>query len=204
MTKVNDASRKLCQSLTQVPSEFRRVAPYNRLALSSANPLDSVLVPTYLSPFSAIVPSLHQKHFLTAHIALLSILSEFLPICLANITYSAATTQPAYEACNDISLTILILMLISILVLIFRPRKGVKRLPRNPNMIASILVYIAAHGGFEEREGLLDSVKGMERMETDERNEVVADWGRTYSLGLDKRNDLRVDEDQRIGRLWQD
>jgi hypothetical protein len=157
-----------------------------------------------MSPFSAILPSLRQKHFLTAHVAFLSILSEFLPICLANITYSAATTQLAYEACNDISLTILILMLISIIVLILRPRKGVKRLPRNPNTVASVLVYIAAHGGLREREGLLDSVKGMERMETDERNDIIASWGRTYSLGLDKRAELRVDEDGRIENLWVD
>src|SRR5271168_2876143 len=98
-----------------------------------------------MSPFSAIIPSLRQKHFLIACIAFLSILSEFLPICLANITFSAATTQPAYETCNDISMVVLILMLISVLVLIFRPRKGVKKLPRNPVTVASVLVYIAAH-----------------------------------------------------------
>ena len=79
-----------------------------------------------------------------------------------------------------------------------------KRLPRNPNTVASVLVYIAAQGGFREREGLLDSVKGMERMGTEERNEVIEGWGRTYALGLDRRGELRVDEDGRIERLWVD
>jgi hypothetical protein len=101
-------------------------------------------------------------------------------------------------------MVILMLMLISIIFLFFSPRKGLKRLPRNPNTVASVLVYLAAQGGFSEREGLLDSVKGMEKMETEERNEVIAGWGRTYSLGLDKRDELRVDEDGRIERLWMD
>jgi hypothetical protein len=94
-----------------------------------------------------LFPSLRQRHFLTAHIALLSILSEFLPICLANIAFSAATTETAYEICNDISLVILTLLLLSTLVLIFRPRHHVKQLPRSPNTVASMLVYLAAVGG---------------------------------------------------------
>ena len=94
-------------------------------------------------------------------------------------------------------------MLLSTLVLIFRPRHHVKQLPRSPNTVASMLVYLAAVGGQgKEREGLLDSVKGMERMGTEERNEVVQSWGRSYSLGLDRGGSLRVDEVERIERLW--
>ena len=155
-----------------------------------------------MSPFSAIIPSLRQKHFLIANIAFLSILSELLPICLANVTYSAATTQPAYEACNDISLAILILMLISMFVLILKPTKGVKRLPRNPDTVASVLVYLAGQSGVSKREGLLASMKGLENVNTEERNETISGWGRTYSLGLDKSGELKVDEDGQIERLW--
>lgn len=54
-----------------------------------------------------------------------------------------------------------------------------KRLPRNPNAVASILVYLAAQGGFKEREGLLDSVKLTQKMEMEKRNDIIAGWDRT-------------------------
>lgn len=181
------------------------IAPYTRLSHSPSRAIDSILVPGYSSPFSALPSLLRYQHFLLASVAILSILSEFLPICLANITFSAATTESAYEICNDISLIILILMLLCILALIFYPKQGVKSLPRNPNTIASVLVYLAAAGGKgREREGLLGSVKGMERMVTVERNEAVSGWGRSYALGEDKKGGLRVDEVERIERLWMD
>jgi hypothetical protein len=44
----------------------------------------------------------------------------------------------------------------------------------------------------------------MERIGTEERNEVVQSWGRSYSLGLERGGSLRVDEVERIERLWVD
>jgi hypothetical protein len=196
----------ICHSstLTNIHLEFRKLQPYHRLLLGSSYPQDSILVPTYMSPFSAIIPSLRRRHYLVALICFVSVLSEFLPICLANISFSPALTRQAYFTCTYISMIILILMVGSILVLIFRPRGKVRPLPRRPGMLASIAVYVASRGDSWEGTGLLDGLVGSEKMGTRERDEFVEAQGRLYAMGIVDGDGLRIDDNRRIKRLWSD
>jgi Protein of unknown function (DUF3433) len=105
--------------------------PYRRLLIGFAKLEDSILVPTWASPFSALFPALRRRHFLIALISLVAILSEILPIALANTPFSAATTKEAYETCTFLAMAILILMLLSVVILIFRPSRGLYDLRGN-------------------------------------------------------------------------
>jgi hypothetical protein len=157
-----------------------------------------------MSPFSAIIPSLRRKHYLVALICFVSVLSEFLPICLANISFSPAMTREAYFTCTYISMVIIILMVGSILVLIFKPRGRMRPLPRRPVMLASIAVYVASRGDSWEGTGLLDGLIGSEKMGTRERDQLVEAQGRLYAMGIVEGDGLRIDDDRRVKRLSSD
>lgn len=175
--------------------------PYRRLLLGGSKAEDSILIPVWMDPFSALLPSLRRGHFLVALICFVTILSEFLPIALANIGFSPAMTKTAYTVCNYLSMAILIIMLGSILTLIFRPRNHIKELPRSPTTLASILLYITSTG-YMDGPGLLDNFEGMSLLSTGERNSYIEGLGNYYSMGLVVGDDLRIDEDTRIRRLW--
>jgi hypothetical protein len=81
------------------------------------------------------------------------------------------------------SMGILGLMLVCILILILRPRRHVRPLPRAPNTVASLGLYVASVGSYEEK-NFLDGMSGL------------------YSLGLVDGNELRIDDDRRVRRLW--
>jgi hypothetical protein len=113
-------------------------------------------------------------------------------------------TRKAYFTCTYISMIILILMVGSILVLIFRPSGRVRPLPRRPVMLASVAVYVASRGDSWEGTGLLDGLIGSEKMGTRERDEFVEAQGRLYAMGIVEGDGLRIDDDRRVKRPWSD
>ncbi|KAK0103384.1 hypothetical protein ONS95_005410 [Cadophora gregata] len=189
-----------------IDQDLRKLAPFQRLLHGSSHPNDSVLVPIWTSPFAAIIPSLRRGHFFVALICFVSVLSEFLPICLANISFSPAITKKTYEVCNFISMGVLILMVGCILFLIGRPMRG-RPLPRSPATVASVGVYLAGkesewvgdgHGG------LMDGLEGASLMKRWERDEFIREKGVLYAMGVVHGDGLRIDDDRRIQRLWAD
>jgi hypothetical protein len=155
-----------------------------------------------MSPISAILPSLRRAHFLVALICFVSVLAEFLPITLANIAFSAAMTKNAYEICNFMSMGILGLMLVSIVILICRPRRHIRPLPRPPTTVASIGLYVASAGSYER--SFLDGLGEMAVMGRRERDDMIKGMGSLYALGIVDGNELRIDDDRRVRRLWAD
>jgi hypothetical protein len=65
-------------------------------------------------------------------------------------------------------------MLVTIHVLVLRPKKGFKRLPRSPDTVASALLYSASQGGLMERERLLDRVKDIKGIDTEQQKETIS------------------------------
>jgi hypothetical protein len=175
--------------------------PYHRLLLGGSEAKDSILVPVWMDPFSALFPSFRRGHFLIVLVCFVTILSEFLPITLANISFSPAVTKEAYTGCTYAAMAILTIMLGSILTLIFRPRHHVKPLPRSPTTLASVLLYITSTGDVDGPE-LLDFFEGLSWLNTKERNAYIEGLGNLYSMGIVAGNELRIDEDTRIRRLW--
>jgi Protein of unknown function (DUF3433) len=158
-----------------------------------------------MSPYSAIIPSFRRRHFLVALVCFASVLAEFLPICLGNIPYTPSLTYRAFVTCSILSMTTLLFMIACIVVLILRPRRKVRPLPRRTDTLASVCCYVAASEGFEGGSiGMLDQLSGLSKKGTTERDNVVMERGGLYAMGIIKGDGLRVDCDGRIARLWSD
>jgi hypothetical protein len=186
-------------------SDLRRNEPYHRLLLGPSQPADSILVPVYMSPFSAIIPSLRRRHFLVSLVCLASVLAEFLPIFLGNIPYSPSLTWHAYITCSSLAILILLFMMACVAVLILRPRRSVRPLPRRTDTLASICCYVAAGDNSEgSAMCMLDKLSGLSKMRTIERDAVVSEKGGLYTMGIVKGDGLRIDCDERITSLWSD
>lgn len=92
-----------------------------------------------------------------------------------------------------------------IVVLILRPRRRVRPLPRRTDTLASICCYVAAGEGVKGSAiGMLDQLSGLSKKGTTERDNVVIERGGLYAMGIVKGDELRVDCDGRITRLWSD
>jgi hypothetical protein len=159
---------QLCpRTKTYYFSDLRRNEPYQRLLLGSARPEDSILVPVYMSPFSAILPSLRRRHFHVSLICFASALAQFLPICFGNIPYSASTSQSTYNTCSKIAMAILLFMIACIAVSIWRPRKRVKPMFRKTDTLASVCCYVASTPSVDgEALGMLVKLRGLSKMGT--------------------------------------
>ncbi|KAF7904360.1 hypothetical protein EAF00_001694 [Botryotinia globosa] len=93
-------------------SQGFRTDPYHQLIRGNANPQNSILAPVHMSPYSALIPSIGRKHYLVSWISFCSILSEFLPITLANIPFSSTETRLVLLTCFYLAMAILSLMII--------------------------------------------------------------------------------------------
>lgn len=205
MTKVILLPSQLCSRTNDYPfADLRRNEPYHRLLLGSARPEDSILVPVYMSPFSAILPSLRRRHFHVSLVCFASVLAEFLPICLGNIPYSRAATLSAYKSCTVIAIAILLFMMTCIAMSILRPRKRVKSIFRKTDTLASICCYVATTpSGDGNAMGMLEKLHGLSKMGTSERNYLVAKSRGLYAMGVEG-GELRIDCDERVTKLWLD
>ncbi|KAF8855234.1 hypothetical protein BDZ45DRAFT_746746 [Acephala macrosclerotiorum] len=186
---------------SRIDTDIRKSATYANLLKGSASPQDSILLPSWQSPISAIIPSIRNGHYLTAIISFIAILTEFLPLFLANIPFSFGATKLAYTVCNYFSMAILILMTLSLLALIFKKLDRVGSLPRKPDTLASVGVYLASTGDG----GMVDNFQGLSLVGRQERDEAVRDLGCVYSLGFveeDGREEVRIEDDARVRRLW--
>jgi hypothetical protein len=124
---------------------------------------------------------------------------DFLPLFLSNIPFSFGTTKLAYNICNFLSMAILILMTITTTVLIFGRSSGIGSLPRTPDTLASIAIYLAGEGDGS----MLDSFAGLSVLSKEERDATVGKIGARYSIGFadDAREELRIDDSLRVQRI---
>ncbi|KAM3069557.1 hypothetical protein ACMFMF_008774 [Clarireedia jacksonii] len=198
---------------SKIDSDLRKLEPYTRLLSPlPAKPQDSILVPPYMSPYTALLPSLHRKNYLVALISSCSILSEFLPITLANIPYSSTEMHVAWYVCMYMAMGILSLMIFGTGVLIFlRPgrRSGGEGFGINeeiwvkPCTIERKLRLIAPGGEADcKREGFLRRMQGLAGLGREERDARVVAGGGRYGLGWGGDELVRVDEDERIVERW--
>lgn len=89
----------------------------------------------------------------------------------------------------------------SIVILILRPRRHIRPLPRPPTTLASVGLYIASAGTYEER-SFLDGLGELAVMGTSVRDDIIKGMGSLYALGIVDGNELRIDDDRRVRKLW--
>ncbi|TEY54133.1 hypothetical protein BOTCAL_0242g00030 [Botryotinia calthae] len=186
---------------SRVDNDFRKMDPYHQLLRGNARPQNSILAPVHMSPYSALIPCITRKHYLVSWISFCSILSEFLPITLANIPYSNTGTFLVLLTCFYLAMAILSLMIIGVILLLLRSRHNVKSLPRKPCTIAARLEYLAPAGEVGDS-NLLRSLDGLDSLEREERDAQVISKGKLYSMGVGEDGNLRIDEDERIVSKW--
>ncbi|KAF7874897.1 hypothetical protein EAF04_002071 [Stromatinia cepivora] len=186
---------------SRIDEDLRKMDPYHQLLRGNAKPQNSILPSVHMSPYTALIPSLRRKHYLVSWISFCSILSEFLPITLANIPYSNTETRLVLLTCFYLAMGILSLMIIGVVILLFRPRHYVKSLPRKPCTIAARLEYLAPAGEVDDS-NLLRSVDGLALLEREDRDARVIARGKLYSMGIGEDGKLRIDEDERIVGKW--
>lgn len=181
--------------LTKIYQGFRKLEPYRRLIAGPSSSDDSILVPIWVSPYSAVLPALRRRHFLLALMAFAAILSEFLPILLANVPASTAVTLQARVVCTWLSVAILTLMLVCAFCLMLRRSSALHLLPRQPDNIASMLRYTI---GPERTRGssMVDSFTGLAFVSGKRRDDLVRKEGKRYQLGWTLMEaELCIDED---------
>lgn len=78
-------------------------------------------------------------------------------------------------------------------VIIFSRTGTVRNLPRKPDNLASVAVYLAG-----KKDGnMMRSFAGLSIVGTEERDNIIEDIGASYSLGFvdETMEELRIDED---------
>ncbi|KAF5879462.1 uncharacterized protein Bfra_006670 [Botrytis fragariae] len=188
---------------SRIDNDFRKMDPYHQLLRGNAKPQNLILAPVHMSPYSALIPSIGRKHYLVSWISFCSILSEFLPITLANIPYSNTEMRLVLLTCFYLAMAILSLMIIGVMLLLLRSRHGVKSLPKKPCTIAARLEYLDPTGEVDDS-NLLRSLDGLASLEREERDAGIISRGKLYSMGIGEDGKLRIDEDERIVGKWRE
>ena len=148
--------------------------PYRQLLTGAVKANDSILLAPHSNPFSGMFYSLRNRHYFNAYISLVAILCLPLIVALASIPFKAGLTFIAYRVSSYISIGTLSMMLVGIAWLLCRRRTP--DLVRQPDTIASVLLYICGSS-------MRDDFQGISLMRRRERDEEVRRWGKSYAMG---------------------
>ncbi|EPE03453.1 hypothetical protein F503_06626 [Ophiostoma piceae UAMH 11346] len=143
-------------------------------------------------------PPIQHALFL-ALVAIMTLLSEFLPVLLANVPYRATQTRDSSVACARAVAVVLVLMLVTLVASFVAVRWPA--LPADPRTLAGSMYYVvdshalpAAVRELEEKNG-----KSISLMTTKEKAQCVKELGRRYYygdiVGRSGRRRLAVDAD---------
>ncbi|KAM7194051.1 hypothetical protein V8F20_008147 [Naviculisporaceae sp. PSN 640] len=152
------------------------MAPYQSMALATQPPSRSILLSPCTNPFSGLYSSIKQRHLFLFATSFAAILSELLPVFLANVFFSLSQTNKTATACASISSIILGL---SILVLVYSFFVKWPPMPVDPRSIAGVMYYISLSH-------MLDSgdFAGVSEMDGKERERWIEEKGRRYFYGV--------------------
>jgi hypothetical protein len=128
-----------------------------------------------LNPFYGAFASLTQRNLLLLTVAVTTILSEFLPILLANIPFSLTQTKMTHVVCARAAIAILGFMIIVLGATMFVkwPHMAV-----DPRTVAGAVYYVADSAMLADFEG-----RGISVLDKRERDERVKELGQRYFYG---------------------
>ncbi|KAK4193252.1 hypothetical protein QBC35DRAFT_100332 [Podospora australis] len=150
------------------------MTPYQLMAKKTQTAQRSILFSPCTNPFSGIYSAIKHKHIFLLCVSVAAILSEFLPVLLANVPFSLHQTSIAATACAVLSLLFLAVML-SVLIGSFFVRWP--PMPVDPRCIAGVLYYVS-------QSHMLDDLEGVSRLEGKAKAQRVMEAGRRYYYGL--------------------
>lgn len=152
------------------------MAPYQLMAQRTQPAERSILFSSCTNPFSGIYAAVKQRHLFLFATSLAAILSELLPVFLANVFFSLAQTIRTATACAALS-SIILGLLIAVLVASFFVKWP--PMPVDPRSIAGTLYYVSQSHMLDN--GDLDGVSGLDGSERERR---VREKVRRYFYGV--------------------
>ena len=133
-----------------VEREVRVLTPWRRMALTprhrpSARAQTSILADLNGTPILSFPRALRRRNLFHAYIALTAVLTDINILCMSGVPANGSTTEPQFKGVTFASISILTLMSIAtICVWIWRWTSPIRGIPRTPDTIANVLLYMCA------------------------------------------------------------
>ncbi|KAM0431072.1 hypothetical protein ACHAPT_005710 [Fusarium lateritium] len=149
------------------------IMPYHVMSRGPQTASDSVLLTRPTNGVSGFWSATKHGQLFPAIVALMNILSEFMPILLSNIPYSLSQVRIAHDICTMLSVGILSAMALTI---IFSFVVRWPDMPVDPRSVAGAMYYVS-------ESVLVDHFSGMASMDNKERERRIRELGGTYMYG---------------------
>lgn len=163
------ANHYYCNSLLMRDLELARILPVWNMSRHPMEPKDSILMPLSPNPYVGLKTYLVRGHKLLALISVVTILSDFLPIVLANVPFNNAITWITFNVCTWVSVGVLgfmlaVLAIVASVILFSSPSHHFPFVSTDLDTLAAILYLVCRSGNFlSQLQGL--SVVGKAQVE---------------------------------------
>ncbi|RSL95949.1 hypothetical protein CEP52_011775 [Fusarium oligoseptatum] len=155
---------------------FWRIAmimPYQVMSRGAQTAANSVLLTRPTNGVSGFWSAIKHGQLFAAIVAVMNILSEFMPILLSNIPYSLSQVRIAHDICTQLSVGILSAMALTIISSFVVPWPD---MPVDPRSVAGAMYYVS-------ESVMVDHFSGMASMDNKERERRIRELGGTYMYG---------------------
>lgn len=159
----------------EILSGVSTTTPYTLMAQRTQPASRSVLFTPPTNPFSGLYAAARHRHPFLLAVSAAAVLSELLPVFLANVPFNLAQTRGAATACAALSAVSLGIML-AVLAWSFLVRYP--PMPVDPRCVAGVLYYVS------QSQTLLGDMEGVSVMDGKKRERRVAEAGRRYFYGV--------------------
>ncbi|KAH7140703.1 hypothetical protein EDB81DRAFT_723866 [Dactylonectria macrodidyma] len=149
------------------------IVPYQVMSCSPQSASNSILLTRPTNPFSGIWSAFKHGQPYPAVVALMTILSEFMPILLANVPWTLTQTAMTHYVCLRMSVVIMGLMSLTLGVSFFIRWP---HMPVDPRSISGAMYYVS-------ESGMLSQFSGMASLNNEQRQQRVREIGGRYWFG---------------------
>jgi len=158
------------------------MSPYKIMADSPQPARRSVLLAPPTNPFSGLITAVRRRHAFLILVALVAILSEFLPLLLSQIPWRVSQTLETHMVCTWGSVAILCVMLLTTgaSLLIAWPH-----MPVDPSTVAGSLFYVADSG-------LVDRLEGLSLRDGRQRDDAIEGMKLRYEFAEGRDGQMKV------------
>ena len=169
------------------------IGPYQRMSKGPQLPSDSILITRPTNGFTGLWASIKHKQIYPAIVALMTILSEFMPILLTNVPFGLTQTLHTHQIAARASVVIMILMLLTLVGSFFIKWP---HMPVDPRSIAGAMYYVT-------ESNMVNQFNGMASLNKKERAKKVNELGGRYWFGqiVAKNGETRTVVDRDDGML---
>ncbi|KAF7559438.1 hypothetical protein G7046_g4727 [Stylonectria norvegica] len=160
------------------------INPYQIMSLKSQNASDSILLTRPTNGFSGLYSSLKHGHLFPAVVALMTIISDFIPIILVNIPYTVTQTMASHIICARLAVGIMFVMVLTLIWSFFIRWPD---MPVDPRSVAGTMYYVS-------ESAMTEHFSGLARLDRKEREARVKEMGGRYYFGdmLTKEGERRT------------